>query len=305
MPRRTTTADVVARCLGTHSALVVDLGSRFDAHLAWFRLSPLARLAGFEPDRAECDRLNRHALPGSGERHVHGLLGALDGSISMHVGQKPELQSPTAPLAPVIERFPALADWRTSRTYEAPVRRLDTWARAENLDEVSLLHLDARGGELAALRGLGALADQILAVEVEVYFTPVFESQPLFAEVDAFLRARGLVLWRLGGQRHVCERHYPRMVRGDEAWYNGTVSRSMVGSGRLISARALYLRDPRLLGPGEIRRLLVMAAIGDAAGEMDVHVSCLQRALLAPRALLDDNARQQLSAHLRVVEREV
>jgi hypothetical protein len=95
------------------------------------------------------------------------------------------------------------------------------------------------------------------------------------------------------------------MVRGDEAWYNGTVSRSMVGSGRLISARALYLRDPRLLGPGEIRRLLVMAAIGDAAGEMDVHVSCLQRALLAPRALLDDNARQQLSAHLRVVEREV
>jgi hypothetical protein len=34
--------------------------------------------------------------------------------------------------------------------------------------------------------------------EVEVEFNPIYRGQPLFADVEAFLRADGFGLWRLG-----------------------------------------------------------------------------------------------------------
>lgn len=59
------------------------------------------------------------------------------------------------------------------------------------IDDCDLLKLDVQGGELDVLLGAGALLDGTVAVVTEVEFVPLYEGQPLFADVDTLLRARG------------------------------------------------------------------------------------------------------------------
>ena len=74
--------------------------------------------------------------------------------------------------------------------------------RQERLDklfdeEIDLLKLDLQGYELEALHGCGQLLVRIKCITVEVEFVPLYEQQPLFAEVDLFLRSQGFRLLNL------------------------------------------------------------------------------------------------------------
>jgi hypothetical protein len=53
-----TGAELASEILGERSAIVLDAGARWGAEKAWWRLPPLAKLIGFEPDASECERLN-------------------------------------------------------------------------------------------------------------------------------------------------------------------------------------------------------------------------------------------------------
>jgi hypothetical protein len=88
------------------------------------------------------------------------------------------------------------------------------------------LKLDVQGLELAVLRGAGAALDRVLLVESEVEFNLLYERQPLFGEIDEFLRQRGFFL--LGLRRTFWRRTHPELkhrpssggtlVHGDGLW---------------------------------------------------------------------------------------
>jgi len=64
--------------------------------------------------------------------------------------------------------------------------------------QIDILKLDLQGGELAALRGCGeALLRSTKIIELEAMFAEVYDGQPLFADVDAFLRGAGFRLYNL------------------------------------------------------------------------------------------------------------
>lgn len=307
MPRKTTTADVAAKLFGKHSTAVLDVGARWGAEGAWYRISPLARVVGFEPDRTECDRLNRLASPGGGERFYPVALGETEGPATLHITEEPGCSSLLAPNEEAITRYPLLRVMTPRRSVEVSLRRLDTWAREEGCDEASFIKVDTQGTELSILRGAGELLDTCLGVEAEVEFFPLYTGQPLFADVEQHLRSRGLVLWRLSNLVHYSERHSPKLPRKDVAVFNGVSAPSMAGSGRLCWANALFFRDHRTLPTrtlADVRKLVILASLFDAAGELDALISSLQRALTASREVLDDTSRQVLTAHLREIERE-
>src|SRR5215813_8045416 len=86
MPKSTpsTGAELASQILGERSAIVLDVGGRWGAEASWWRLAPLAKLIGFEPDAAECGRLN--ALRGGfGEEYVPLALSDSSGSATLHV----------------------------------------------------------------------------------------------------------------------------------------------------------------------------------------------------------------------------
>lgn len=64
------TAELLAAILGPQSITVVDVGARFGAETAWWRLHPLARLVGFEPAIEECEPLSSSVAEGRQEQFV-------------------------------------------------------------------------------------------------------------------------------------------------------------------------------------------------------------------------------------------
>lgn len=62
---------------------------------------------------------------------------------------------------------------------------------------IDLLKLDLQGYELEALKGCEGLLDKIKIIMTEVEFVPLYQGQPLFAEIDIFLRQGGFRLFNL------------------------------------------------------------------------------------------------------------
>jgi hypothetical protein len=106
------------------------------------------------------------------------------------------------------------------------VEALDTALAGGGVADVDFVKLDTQGSELPILRGATGTLATIGAMKVEVEFVPLYEGQPLFSDVDAFMRGAGFQLVDL--QRRYWKR-------------NGYTS--YPGQGQLIWADALYFRE--------------------------------------------------------------
>merc|ERR1712083_1207607 len=66
----------------------------------------------------------------------------------------------------------------------------------ELFGSIDFLKLDVQGYELAVLQGAETALRDVLVLHTEVEFVEMYEKQPLFAEVDQFLRRAGFVFHR-------------------------------------------------------------------------------------------------------------
>ena len=299
---RATGATLAARLIGDRVKTVLDVGARWGTSGAWYRLSPLAKVVGFEPDAEECARLNRTASPY--ERFVPIALGASRETVTIHVTREPGCSSIYPPDMSVARRYAGLDIMTPVRTVTLDTIRLQDWAREEDCtDDIAFMKLDVQGYELSILQGAGPTLDRCLGLEVEVEFNPLYEGQPLFADVDQFLRARGFALWRLDQLVHYSERPLRQLPRSASAMYSGIDSPFNAGAGRLYWANAIYFRDYRALPANliDVTSELTLAALYDAAGDTDAHLASLQHLLSRFSDVLTSDQRRSLLDHIDVV----
>lgn len=281
MAREATTARLAAEILGVGTTTVLDIGARWGSGGVWWRLDPLARLIGFDPDAVECARLNALLPAGSLETFVPVALGKEPGPATLHITLEPGCSSIYPPEETLADRFPGLSVIKVARRETIQLETLDRWAAAAGVDEISFAKLDTQGCELDILRGGEQALDKCLGLEVEVEFATIYRGAPLFAEVDTYLRSRGFALWRLCGLYHYSERCTGLATSEEFVDYSGLVVRSPAGNGRLWWGNAIYLRDfrdPWVLAGGA-RRLLILASLLDARGDVDAAAACLKLSL--------------------------
>ena len=188
---RATGAAVAARVVGERVKTVLDVGARWGTAGAWYRLSPLAKVVGFDPDAEECARLNQMASPY--ERFVPLALGAARETVAIHITREPACSSIYPPDMSVAQRYAGLEIMTPVRTVTVDTVRVEDWAREEGCaHDIAFMKLDVQGYELSILQGARAILDRCLGLEVEVEFNPLYEGQPLFADVDQFLRGGAL-----------------------------------------------------------------------------------------------------------------
>ena len=89
------------------------------------------------------------------------------------------------------ERFTELAAFRTIRTEQVKTHRLDD-VLAEGA--VDFLKLDIQGAELMVLRSALKTLERTAVVHCEVEFSPIYDGQPLYPEIQAFLNSQGFEL---------------------------------------------------------------------------------------------------------------
>jgi FkbM family methyltransferase len=81
------------------------------------------------------------------------------------------------------------------KTIEVEVVRLDNIFRT--IEIIDLLKLDLQGYELEALKGCENILSRIRIITTEIEFVPLYNNQPLFADIDAFLRGKDFRLLNL------------------------------------------------------------------------------------------------------------
>ena len=203
-----------------------------------------ARLVGFEPDPEGCARLND--TYGPPHRFFPHFLGD-GGPATYYETSYPMTGSLYKPNEKLLMQFNTLHDLTTLKA-EHPVdtTRLDD---VDGLEDIDFLKMDVQGSELTILQnGPKRLADCMI-VQAEVSFVPLYEKQPLFADVDDFLRAAGFQFhyFRTMGKR--C--YSPLVVGGDVT----------AGLRQMLWADAVYIRDPLGLAAAPVDKLLRMAIL--------------------------------------------
>ena len=249
--------EVIERHLGGDRLRLVDVGARDGIDPRWDRFAAVIEATAFEPDEAECERLA--ATAGSLRYPVrflpHALWSEVADGVPFHVAKWPVASSLYPPNEEFLREFPlARALLATEEVRAVSTTTLDR-ACTEHEVGCDVLKLDVEGAELDVLRGGESVLAGALGLEVEVELNPVFAGQPLFADVDAHLRARG---WALQGLRRT-------------SWLRGAASQEgeSGAGGQIVSADALYL-SAAAAGELDLGRELKLLVIAAAYGQHDL-----------------------------------
>ena len=163
---------------------------------------PGVRVIGFDPDEEECRRLEQQTGNSAAARFVPVALGSQAGPARLHLTAEPACSSLYPPDVGLIETRPALVVITPVGETDVDLVTLDAWTEREGVDRVDFVKLDTQGSELDILGGAERILERVRVIEVEVEFNPIYEGQPLFGDVDGYLRAQGFVLWRLADLAH-------------------------------------------------------------------------------------------------------
>ena len=265
---------------------VMDVGCRWGFADAWASLGSRATVIGFDPDAAECERLRANYSGPCDVRFVPVALGATQGRAPLFVTEDPACSSLFEPDPVLTATMPELAVARFARTTEVELTTLDSSATQLGVAEVDFLKLDTQGAELMVLQGAEASLRSTRALEVEVEFNPIYRGQPLFGDIDAHLRARGFVLWRLKNLAHysVASARGDFAIR-DEHYFDSRPVRIEEGGGQLLWGHAYFIRAELAMfhESASWQAALRDACIAKILGFHELsHHSILQAAKLAP-----------------------
>jgi len=108
-------------------------------------------------------------------------------------------------------------------------KRLDDFS---DLAPIDFLSMDIQGGELMVLKNSYEKMQDCVAIQLEVYFVPLYEAQPSFGEIDTWMRRNGYI---------------PHRFVSIKPW---SISPTIRGGqlnipfNQLMEADMVYIRDP-------------------------------------------------------------
>jgi len=168
----------------------------------------LAHITGFEPNPVALEQLN--LKKGSNETYLPNAV--FDGDEhELKICNAQGMSSLLEPNKELLSYFHGFPDWGevTDRVPVSTVR-LDDIISIKDLD---YLKIDIQGGELEVFRnGIEKLRD-CLVIQTEVEFLPMYKDQPLFSEVELFLRGQGFIFHRFAPL--ISRTVQPLIVEGD------------------------------------------------------------------------------------------
>jgi FkbM family methyltransferase len=216
-----TICNVGSRKLGQDS----DYGSQ-----TWGLFAPNLTIYGFDADPDACETANQDLAQRAvnwQETHLPYALADGVGESTLYVTHNPMCSSLYPPNEALMQHFIGLPELAgLAYTCQVETTTLDSVLPTEPVD---FLQIDVQGADLRVLQGATQLLSRsVLAIQIEVEFSPLYQNQPLFAEVDQFLRQRGFMLFDLVS--------VGRMQRSPLC--------STSRPGQVLWADAIYFRDP-------------------------------------------------------------
>ncbi|MGR2737469.1 FkbM family methyltransferase [Billgrantia sp. Q4P2] len=188
------------------------------------------QLFGFEPQREALAKLNQ--LKGEAETYFPHAVGD-GGEATLYLCKAPGMTSTLKPNKKVLDLFQGYPIWgKVEKTVSVPTVRLDD---IDEVVKIDWLKIDIQGGELTVFQNAEEKLKDALVIQTEVNFISLYENQPLFSDIDEWMRERGFMLHALLEQR---KRLYAPMVLRKQIHQ---------GINQLTTADAIYVRDVNFL----------------------------------------------------------
>jgi FkbM family methyltransferase len=216
-------------------------------------------VVGFEPNLEALAVLEQRKGPG--ENYLPFAIGD-GGEHTLHHCAAPGMTSLLEPNPDVLDLFHGFDIWRRIvRMDRVQTKRLDDIPETAGLD---MLKIDIQGGELLAMRHAVERLRNAVVVQTEVEFVSMYRDQPLFAEIDQFLRAQGFVLHRF---LPLMGRAIKPMVADNDIY---------AGLSQTMWSDAIFVKDfayPDRLSSGQLLRLA--AIVNDCYRSYDLALHML------------------------------
>jgi FkbM family methyltransferase len=230
---------------------ILDIGAMPEGQDRYHELltAGLAEVIGFEPNPEQFARLQGRIGP---YRYLPVFLGD-GGRASFNVTRYPGCCSLLEPDAALIDLFETLGcadpqgNFHVQKSAAVKTTRLDDLGPDVVAD---FIKIDVQGAELDILRhGIAKLKDTVV-LESEVEFAPLYKNQPLFGDIQCFLREQGLVFHKFidVGGRSFRPIHLPNPY---------------LPMSQLLWADAIFVRDFTRLESYSEQGLLKAAAVLD------------------------------------------
>ena len=205
-----------------------DVGARGGIEVPWKSFKKILNLISFEPDKEAYDLILKEAEVNH-NIYPYALLDE-NKKLSINLTKKRSCSSSYKPNKKFLNKFPEIDRYEIEDTILTEAVSLDYLYNNKKISNIDFIKIDVQGASLDVLKGgNNCLYENILGIEVEVEFQPIYEKQSLFSDVDSYIRGN------LGLQIQDLSKHYWKYPEGIN-----------VGAtkGQLIWADALYFRAP-------------------------------------------------------------
>ncbi|KAF0135209.1 MAG: hypothetical protein FD145_35 [Candidatus Saganbacteria bacterium] len=219
-----------------HPLNLVDIGFRDGVQKKWEIFGKYLSVIGFEPDKVEYKRLieklrvisSKKGAPTYNIYDVALYKEPID-NLDLYITKNGNLCSILEPNRAVLDEFPETDRFDVLKKGSIKADKLDNVFFSKGIKSIDFIKIDVQGVALYVLQGAEeTLNGSVFGLEIEVEFLRMYKDQPLFGDVDKFLRDKGFHLFDL-------KKYFWRRKAG--LGFDGSKR------GQLIHADALYLRD--------------------------------------------------------------
>lgn len=242
----------VKQLLGGETIALLDVGSAGGIEPRWRPHRKQIKYVGVEPDSRSSVALMQSAEARcfADYRIVPQAVWNTNGVISFNLCRKPTVSSHFLPRQGFVSRYPLSERYDVLESASVACGKIDDVLSTHGL-RFDFTKLDVQGGELAVLEGAEKSLDQCLGLEIEVEFLRIYEDQPLFGDICAYLETKGIEFI-----------DFTSFNRWERFQYRGF--------GQCIFGDALFLRTPEnvalglengLFGIDQVKRYLAVLRI--------------------------------------------
>lgn len=229
---------------------IVDVGAmpegapRYDILVKNYR----THLVGFEPNEEQLKKLRE--LDNASAEYLPCFLGE-GKDHPFHVTRYPGCSSLYQPNSQLIDLFTSIGACAGGNFEVMQVKQVGT----NRLDDIyhhpaaHMIKLDVQGAELEVLQGAKSTLRNTLVLESEVEFVPLYRDQPLFGDIQCYLREKGFLLHKFIDMSGRCFR--PISIP----------NKPYVPMSQLLYADAIFVRDFTRLDKLSDMELLIVAII--------------------------------------------